>query len=416
MNRTRTDQKPSAIGWLDWLPWICLAATSPFFLFPSVKFIWVLCLAPAAWLARGIGRRHFFGGTFLDWPLALLLIQVLATCFVVPDIGHSLPKIAGVLFGMLFYYSSVTLMGSSRLIRGGLFAFAGAGIALTAVSLLDFFWSPEAPFAGVVGFFIRHLPRLPWRLPGAELGVNPNVLAGTLILIIPLCFSSAISGRAKKERLLFAGTLFVFLLALFLTQALASWIALFLSAWLVFFPWKWKKWSLILLASAGIILLALSPSRTLSAGASLKDKYIVGKVQEHVRFWRTGAEAVRDHPLFGVGMNRIRLDPSVGYEYSHVHNQLLQTAAELGIPAAAAYLAVIFGAGWMSLRLWRGSSVPWIRAAARGLGGGQLAFFIFGLGDCIPLGAKVGIFFWLSLALITSLFILEKAALKEAAG
>lgn len=416
MKRTRTDRSPSAGGWLDWLPWICLAATSPFFLFPSAKFIWVLCLAPAVWLACGIGRRRFFGWTFLDWPLALLLIQVLATCFVVPDIGHSLPKIAGVLFGMLFYYTSVTLMGAPGLVQGGLFAFAGAGLALSAVSLLYLFWSPEAPFAGVVGFFVRHLPRLPWRVPGAELGVNPNVLAGTLILIVPLCLSLATSGRSKKGKLFFGATLFAFLFVLFLTQALAGWIALSLSVWLAFFPWKWKKWSLVLLASAGLMSLALSPSKTLSAGASLKNKYIVGKIQEHIRFWRTGAEAVRDHPLFGVGMNRIRLDPSVGYEYAHVHNQSLQTAAELGIPAAAAYLAVIFGAGWMCLRLWRGSSVPWIRAAARGLGSGQLAFFIFGMGDCIPLGAKVGIFFWLSLALITSLFMLEKAALKEAAG
>jgi len=45
-----------------------------------------------------------------------------------------------------------------------------------------------------------------------------------------------------------------------------------------------------------------------------------------------------------------------------------------------------------------------VAAAARGLGAGQLAFFIFGPGDAVPLGAKPGILFWISLATIASLY------------
>lgn len=45
-----------------------------------------------------------------------------------------------------------------------------------------------------------------------------------------------------------------------------------------------------------------------------------------------------------------------------------------------------------------------MRDAARGLGAGQLAFLIFAMGDAIPLGGKNGVFFWVSLALITGLY------------
>ncbi|TET70287.1 MAG: hypothetical protein E3J56_08305 [Candidatus Aminicenantes bacterium] len=42
--------------------------------------------------------------------------------------------------------------------------------------------------------------------------------------------------------------------------------------------------------------------------------------------------------------------------------------------------------------------------AALGLGCGQMAHFIFGMADSIPLGAKVGIFFWFSLGLIAAMY------------
>jgi hypothetical protein len=45
-----------------------------------------------------------------------------------------------------------------------------------------------------------------------------------------------------------------------------------------------------------------------------------------------------------------------------------------------------------------------MRDAARGLGAGQLAYFIFGMGDSIPLGAKAGVFFWALLALIAAMY------------
>jgi O-antigen ligase len=103
-------------------------------------------------------------------------------------------------------------------------------------------------------------------------------------------------------------------------------------------------------------------------------------------------------------MDRLRYDPGIGYESAHAHNQLIHTAAELGIPGLAAYLAILIGAGWMCLDVSKRARAAWMRDAARGLGAGQLAFLIFGMGDAIPLGGKNGVFFWVSLALIAAMY------------
>jgi O-antigen ligase len=153
----------------------------------------------------------------------------------------------------------------------------------------------------------------------------------------------------------------------------------------------------------GFVILS-RPERILVKGNAVKDYIAEKKIGVREPFWMAGIKTIKEYPLSGIGMNRIRLLPSVGYESSHVHNQLIHTAAELGIPALVAYLAILIGAGWMCYKVWLQSGVGWMRAAALGLGAGQMAHFVFGMGDSIPLGAKPGVFFWFSLALITAMF------------
>jgi hypothetical protein len=50
--------------------------------------------------------------------------------------------------------------------------------------------------------------------------------------------------------------------------------------------------------------------------------------------------------------------------------------------------------------------------AVLGLGWGQVAHLIFGIGDSVPLGARPGIVFWVSLAMITAIYNLNKKAVK----
>lgn len=108
--------------------------------------------------------------------------------------------------------------------------------------------------------------------------------------------------------------------------------------------------------------------------------------------------------MTGTGLSRIRLVSGIGYERAHVHNHLLHVGAELGIPALIAYMAILIGAGYMCVRVWKRSESGWMKMAVLGLGWGQVAHLIFGIGDSVPLGARPGIVFWVSIALITSIY------------
>ena len=125
--------------------------------------------------------------------------------------------------------------------------------------------------------------------------------------------------------------------------------------------------------------------------------------------WQRATQAIADFPLTGVGMNNFRrLMPTMyptllatpQVDIAHAHNHLLQAALDLGLPGLTAYLALWIGAAWMLAAAYRRALNATERALAGGLAAGLIAHFVFGMADVIPLGSKVGVLFWLTLALV----------------
>ncbi|NQT81109.1 MAG: O-antigen ligase family protein [Candidatus Aminicenantes bacterium] len=408
--------------WIDWIQLFLIGLTAPLFLFPSMKYIWIFLIIPGIWICRWIIKRHFFERTLLDWAIVILSVQVFATCIIVPDISFSLPKIAGVILGLAFFYSIVALLVSEKLIRWGILAFLVSGFMLSVVGILGIShdWSdmrfnksiPEI-VRNIIFKIAKIIPTIKWNLPGAEEGFNSNAIGGTIILIIPLCLILLIPYLRRKKgsylisnRLLsiifFFVILFVTSCVLFLSISIGSWVGLFISIcsiWILLLSRKWKKWSLAVIFLSLALIIIFNPGTNKSLSSSLKND-----IENREPLWVVGVNTARQHPFFGIGMNQIRQTPSVSYEKSHVHNHLLHTAAELGVPGLLSYLAILIGAGFMCFEIWRRSNIGWMKMTALGLGCGQLAHLIFGMGDSIPLGAKVGIFFWFSIALIAAMY------------
>ena len=372
-----------------------------------MKYVWILLIIPLILISRWMVKNSLFERSILDWAIAILLIQVFVTCIRVPDIIFSLPKIAGVIYGLAFFYSIVALLDSEKLIKWGIMGFLGAGLMLLVVGILGMQWDKDIYFSKIILKFEKIIPKVRWNIPGAEEGFNANAIGGALILIIPLCLILFfVYLKGKKENYLIPYRLFplifffvisfVMCSVLFFTLSFGSWIAVISSIWILLLPWKWKKWSFVLIfLLIALIFLSYHDGNKLLAGKNIENRKLL---------WSVGIITIIQHPLLGVGMNRIRQNPSVGYENSHVHNHFIHTAAELGIPGLVAYLAILIGAGYMCVQIWRISNIGWMRMMALGLGCGHLAHFIFGMMDSIPLGAKVGIFFWFSLALIASIY------------
>jgi putative inorganic carbon (HCO3(-)) transporter len=383
--------------WSDWLALGLVAATAPIFLFPRPGWTWVFMLAPMAWMLRlrgGVGRGAI-ERTPLDWGIGLLAMQIAVSCVVVPNIELSLPKVAGTLLGIIIFYSALAVLSSEKIIKTGMIFLLAAGSALAVFGVLGVIMVPEQPIAKILPGLTKAIPWHNWKLPGAESGINPNALAGSLCFVIPLALVLLFAGKARAARIVLLGMVsLVFLAVMFLLQAVSVWLALFISLGLVGMKKKKRLW----IAAGGVLILGFflfsRPARTV-----VREKFEI-----RYGLWSTGVTAVQRHPLLGVGMDRLRYDPGIGYELAHAHNQLIHTAAELGIPGLAAYLAILIGAGWMCLDVSKRAKPAWMRDAARGLGAGQLAFLIFGMGDAIPLGGKNGVFFWVSLALIAAMY------------
>jgi hypothetical protein len=124
-----------------------------------------------------------------------------------------------------------------------------------------------------------------------------------------------------------------------------------------------------------------------------------------VELWVRAIYWIQDSPFTGIGMNNFRKMMQVLYhrDVASAHNHILQAALDLGIPGMVAYVGI-----WsaMARLLWMGcqSTYRLRRLVAMGLGAGLLAQLVYQTPDAIPLGAKVGIFWWMVLGLAVSLF------------
>jgi putative inorganic carbon (HCO3(-)) transporter len=398
---------------MDWAQLILLAVLSPLFLFPSPRFLWVFLAVPIFWIARWVSNRTFFARSVLDWPIAIIGLSALGSTLGSPEIQTSLVKICGLVFGILMFYALQNVLSTGKTLRLAMFSFIGLGAAIAIFSLLGMQWpSTREPITRVpIDSLAKVIPRFPWKFPGAEDGFNANAIAGTLLLFVPIaavllllpCFRDGDSFYMRGERKYFCYLFTVVLIimpVLFLTQSIESWIALVLSVGLVGIPRRWK-------IKTAILVLALGAASALLVRywKGPEDVSVSGRLGGRATFWSLGLQAIKKHPVFGIGMNRFRLNPIIFYHDAHAHNQLIHTGAELGLPAMIAYVALLLLAGYMCWVVWRDSKTsPWLRAVARALAASQLAFFIFGIGDAIPLGAKTGIFFWVSLSFIAAAY------------
>ncbi|OGS21562.1 MAG: hypothetical protein A3J83_06960 [Elusimicrobia bacterium RIFOXYA2_FULL_40_6] len=176
-------------------------------------------------------------------------------------------------------------------------------------------------FFGLYQYFIQNQS-----MPDSTM-VNPNILAGYLVLVIPLLFSIH-NGNTNIRKLVTLILLVSSVLCLVLTKSLSGFIGLLSAALII--KYRWRGFFI----SITIFLFLLS--------FKLKDPDVVNRFL----WWEACIRIIKDNPLFGTGLGTFQfIYPK--YKTSALsslfaHNFYLQLCSEIGIPGLLILITLIF--------------------------------------------------------------------------
>jgi putative inorganic carbon (HCO3(-)) transporter len=409
---------PHVVGALD-LP--VLLVIAPALLFPTPRRLLVLAVVPVVWLCLWLSGDRPIPRTPFNTPLGVLLVMVGVSLFATFDVGLSLGKVAGVVLGALLFWALVRWINTPARLRVATTAFVLAGVALALIGLFGVDYSrfaarfPDDPGKfPIFATMARRMPQLIRGLPGAESGFNPNAVAGSLVLFIPLQVA-LLAGRWGGMWM--SGLQVLLLLVTSASFAVMQSRGAFLGlivAGVAFLCWHSRRTRILAIAATVVVLLlglTLDPTSRVSRAIAPVGTGLTHTVTVRLELWSSGLQAIKDFPLTGMGMNTFRKLMPLHYpiatvyeeEKPHAHNHLIQAGIDLGIPGLVAYLALWVIAARELIAVHRRARERIHAVIASGLAAGLIAGFVFGIADAIPLGAKVGVLFWVTLALVAGL-------------
>ncbi|MBN2199284.1 MAG: O-antigen ligase family protein [Candidatus Aminicenantes bacterium] len=215
---------------------------------------------------------------------------------------------------------------------------------------------------------------------------------GGLLMLFSLLALALFLFLKEKLRWLWAAALIPSLACLVLTQTRSAWLGFLVGATALLGIYKPKLLVLPPLL-VGLFFLLSQPlhkrfslvselrERALSV-FSLKDK----SNRDRLEYLRAGWKVITLRPLLGTGpdtVDEVFTDPSLALsgraaQNVHLHNNLVQIAAERGLPAAAVWIAFLAWAAVSALRVFRRDE-PWPKALAGTALAAVISLFVAGM-------------------------------------
>lgn len=360
-----------------------------------------LGVAVIYWGIRWVGHGHPSLRTVADWPIALLMSMAAVTLWitVLPDTTHQL--VYRLVLGVALYYSIVNWgISQPRLhfLRIGIIL-GGLLLALLALVTVHWFNSGKLPFIPA-SLYARFAPRV------SDV-VNPNVMAGALVLLFP-CALAVLAfdwhGSSWSMRVLTGTAVSAMFVVLILTQSRGGLMAL-AAVLLVMIMLRWSRgWLLLLgaMVSGAVTAQALGVGAVLNAFTS--NSTFVG-LEARREIWLHTLYIIQDFPFTGIGMGSFQtvmdlLYPLIltPFAIPHAHNLFLQVAVDLGIPGLIGWLAVLMLAtiaSWQLYRMGRARGDGWAAGFGAGLLCSQTALIVHGLTDAVTWGmVRTAVIVW----------------------
>ncbi len=314
------------------LPVISIAASQIFLLLASLSFLVEKVLSRTA--------RLYFP------PIKIPLLLFMATTLMAylfspePQIG-SPPLRKFVLFVIILL---VVNKFSRRRVIQTYYALFAAGFVAAGFSIFQYLFFLRGPVENRLTGFMGH-----WMTLSGEMMLVFVALATWFVFLNP------------SQKILWCIAFCVIGISLVLTLTRSVWMATvagLVTVLLLKRP-QWKSLAVLMLSF--VLLLLLAPQFLRNRVRSLFDLHDPS-TYARAAIWKAGWKMVKAHPWTGVGPQRILkvfydYDPNLNDRYRdgffpvHMHNNLLQFAAERGIPCALAWLWLMLKIAWDH---WRG--------------------------------------------------------------
>ncbi len=378
-----------AVFYQELLPWVPAAAI----------LFWILRLPVANFAPQVTGRR--VRRTPLD--ISVLFLSVLAPLSVWASSGLDWTGLSApwtglipentriqawrLLGGIAVMYAVVHWADSKQRLRWLVNGLSLAGLLLSIFAIFSVQWAAGKTLFIPGSAFER------FTLAVSD-AVNPNVLAGSLVLLLP--FPAAhlwINWREMgwPERFLTLLALLAVGLMVLLSQARGAWIAAGLAMLvLLSLHWRWG-WLLII---AGFLIVAIIQTwfRSTQLGYLLLAGF-EGVILGRQEIWARAIFLIQHFPLSGAGMGSFAEVVKTTYPFAgaaagipHAHNLFLQIGVDLGIPGLAAWLAAWLGTLAAAWSLLKRKQERLLNALGIAFIASQVALAVHGMTDSVTWG------------------------------
>lgn len=304
-----------------------------------------ISLALVCWIIILIRKEQKFSFPSFFWPLIAYSVLSLVSSFLSVNPKASLKDSRELLLFLLvpIVYTGFTL---EKVLKKANFALLASAYVSCSYSIYYFFVKSPGTWYHVPGF------------------MGQVMTQGGLLMLFSCMALSIILFAHKKLRYLWGLGLIFSVFALILAQTRNAWVGLVLASCLILF--LFRPWAPIIIPLAIGIFYFASPYWIKERALSIF-KYSSNKVR--IELMSVSIKIIKDFPLFGTGSNTVEIvyqNPK--YELSeaakkevHLHNNILQTAAERGIPTLLAWLTFMVLAFIDSLKLLKNKD-PALRA------------------------------------------------------
>jgi O-antigen ligase len=254
-----------------------------------------------------------------------------------------------------------------------------------------------------------------YRLTGS---MGHYMTAGGIFMILAiLLIAVSVFVVAGRSRLVTSSVAALAVLAVLLTQSRNAYVGLAMA--LVALSMVWKRQIIFFLPFVLSLAVLLSPPMVRERMFRLVDLQDAS-VQTRISMMETGLRMMSDFPLFGIGLGEVEefynhyKAPAAPGDVPHLHNNVLQIAAERGIPALVCWLWLIYSFGKQLFLISQDMSRQrWRRGMAGGAFAVIVALFFAGMFEYNFGDTEVQIMFWAVICLPMSAFSQRERAENE---